>query len=429
MTCLVAGNMIGSGVYLLPAALATIGSCSIISWIIATIGVLSLALVFIRMANFLPKSGGPYAYVYATFGDFLGYQTAFTYWVGIFVGNLAIALSATAYGANIFPYLATPHGITIANLVIIWLLTLLNIVNVQVFALFQNIISLIKFVPLFLIATLGWFFFKPSYLHNSFNLTQLSDYKAVLAAIPLVFWSFIGIESATVPTTLIRNPKRTIPLATILGLALTAFIYIGTSVVIMGMVPLEVLSHSSAPFSRAAGIIFGRWGEDFISISAIICSLGCLNGWILLQGQIPFAAAKDGSFPAIFAKCNRAGIPVTGIVITSILMSLLLILIQSFDLVKQFEILILIASVFTLIPYFYTAIASLILERQNQTKQKISPEKHFANILLALLSGFFVIATISATDKNIIYYVLVIILISVFFYPLALNSQKPAKEK
>ena len=117
------------------------------------------------------------------------------------------------------------------------------------------------------------------------------------------------VVSATVPAEHVRDPRRTIPRATLFGTVVAAVVYILSNTAVQGILPPDALAHSSAPFADAARVMLGDWGYYFIAGGAVIACLGALNGWVLLQGQIPMAPARDGLFPAILARTSRRGVP------------------------------------------------------------------------------------------------------------------------
>jgi APA family basic amino acid/polyamine antiporter len=177
----------------------------------------------------------------------------------------------------------------------------------------------------------------------------------------LTLWAFIGLESATVPADDVRDPERTIPRATIYGTLITAVVYILGTVAVMSVVPRDVLGASTAPFADAARAMFGDWAAYAVAIGALFSTFGCLNGWILLQGQLPLAAARDGLAPSIFGRVSASGTPVFGLVISSVLVTLLMLLNYNKGLVDLFGWFLLLATMTTLIPYVFTTMAELML--------------------------------------------------------------------
>ncbi len=420
LTALVTGDMIGSGIFLLPSELAHLGSLSLLSWVFTALGTVFLAFVFSKMSQLVPKTGGPYAYAKEGLGNVMGFQTAYCYWIAIWVGNAAIALAAVGYLSVFFPVLANPLIACFTSIAFIWIFTLVNLGGVHGTGIVQLVTTILKLIPIFFIGIVGWFFFQGNYITEAVNVAepQMSNFSLLTHAATLTLWAFIGVESATVPAGSVKNPKRTIPIATMLGTLIAAVAYISSSAAIMGMIPNTALRTSIAPFADAANIIIGPWGKWLVAIGAIISSLGCLNGWILLQGQIPMVAAIDKLFLKIFSRISKRGLPAIGLVITSVLITLLTLFTISPDLVGQFKVIILIATLANLIPYLYTPVAEIILLKEKSGRF----EKKAAIIaIIAILYSFW--AIIGAGTK-ILSYGAVLVLSSIPIYLLVVKKRK-----
>lgn len=411
LIALVTGNMVGSGAFLTPSAMAGIGSISLLSLVVTTIGVLCLALVFAKMSLLVNKTGGPYAYAFAGFGEYMGFQTAYYYWIAVWVGNAAIVVAAVGYLNVFFPILNNPTTKNLTILGIIWSLTAVNIIGIRFAGAFQIITTILKFTPLVIVGCIGWRYFHPEYLTQNFNVTSGTNLSAFSAAIPLTLWYFIGLESATIPANAVDNPQRNIPLATILGTIIAAAIYILSNAAIFGMLPNSVLATSASPFANATEIIFGTWGKVFVAFGAVVACLGAFNGWILVAAQIPMAAAEDRLFPKLFAKCNQAGTPVAGLLITASLISILLLASNYLNLIQQFTLLIDIAVAGELVAYFYTTIAEIII-----IKKKVFCKKDIFHITIAILAAIYSFYAIFSSSKEIIFYLTVFLLLTIPFY-------------
>jgi len=354
-TMLVAGNMIGTGVFLLPANLATVGSISSFGWIVATAGAVALGLVFARLGQVDPQPGGPYAYARDAFGPYIGFVSNYAYWFGNWIGNVAIALVVTGYLARLVPALDPLATRMVFTLLVIWGLSLANARGARWIGALESGSLLLALVPILSIAIAGWWWFDAGLFRAGWNVSGLSDSAAISRSASIALWAFMGVESAAVSAEVIDNPKRNIPLATLGGLALSAVIYIACSLVIMGMLPMAELRDSSAPFADAAQIMVGPWGAVAIALCAVFKSFGALGGWMLLVGQSAKAAAEDGLFPRVFCRVNRHGMPGAGLMVVAALMSVLLLATASPTLSHQFDRLTNIAVLLTIIPYLFSA--------------------------------------------------------------------------
>jgi len=414
LTALVAGNMIGSGIFLLPASLATFGSISLLSWIATASGALLIALVFAKLGTVMPRIGGPYAYCREAFGDFVGFQMAYNYWIALWVGNAAIAIAFTGYLSFFIASLAKNAMLScLVSISLVWLITFVNLLGVRHAGIFQLLTTVLKLIPLLLVALVGIFYIHPHYLAD-FNLSGKSNFSAFSSAATLTLWSFIGLESASVPADHVDNPTRNIPRATILGVLISSIVYILSSIAVMGSMPLSQLAHSNAPYADAASVMFGPIGSVIVAIGAIISCVGVLNGWVLLQGQIPLAAAQDKLFPRIFEKKSSNGTPVAGLVISSLLVTVLLLMTLSQSLVKQFTIIILLATLASLIPYFLTTMAELIIFLKYPGLFK--GKRLLVSVMIAILAGIYSFWAIIGSGKETIFYGTLLLLSSVPVY-------------
>ncbi|TQV80012.1 amino acid permease [Aliikangiella coralliicola] len=358
-SALVIGNMIGSGIFLLPASLAPYGGVSILGWLATTFGALMTALVFVRLSRKFPKQGGPYRYAYDNFGSLAAFCVAWSYWVSIWCGNSAIAVAAIAYLSFFFPELqSNPVYAVICALVLIWSVTLINIRGVKQAGIFQLVTTVLKLLPLLAIGAAAFFVFEPQ-AFRPFNLSEQPIVFSVTATAALTLWAFLGLESATIPADNVDNPKVTIPRATMLGFGVAAVIYISSQIAIMSAVPNEQLQSSGAPFADAAKIIWGEWAGYMVAIGAVISCVGALNGWILLQGQVPMTAARDGLLPAIFKDKDNQGVSISALVLSSGLISVLVIANFSEGMVSLFTFAILISTLGIFIPYLLSIGAEL----------------------------------------------------------------------
>jgi len=363
-TALVVGNMIGSGVFLLPSSLASYGSISLVGWAITATGAVLLALVFARLGSAFPRTGGPYAFSRRAFGDFIGFQTAWGYWIAAWAGNAAIAVAFVGYLSVFWPGLAG-NAVLAAVVAIsaVWLLTWVNSLGVHQGGRMQVVTTVIKFLPLLAVAVAGLFWI------NSANLSPVlvnghgagDAFHAVTAAAALTLWAFIGLESATVPAEDVENPEKNIRRSTMIGTLVTAAVYILGTIAVMGILPMQQLAGSTAPFADAASAIWGTTAGRVVAFGAMTAAFGALNGWILIQGQVPFAAARDKLFPKQFGKLNRHGAPALGLWVSSALITGLIFMNYNKSLVDQFTFVILLATLTTLIPYAYSAMAQLML--------------------------------------------------------------------
>jgi basic amino acid/polyamine antiporter, APA family len=401
---LVVGNMIGSGIFMLPSVLAGYGPLTLWGWAASLIAALSLAMVFARLSAIIPGAGGPHVYTREAFGDFAGYLCAWCYWKSAWIGNAAIVVTVVGYFTVFFPQLVNPVAGASLAVGLLWLLTFINLGGIGIFSLIQNSFTILKLIPLLLIAVCGWFFFNadnfavPVYEQS---IPESSWLAAVSTLTALTMWSFVGLESATVPAGDVKDPQKTIPRATIIGTLIAGAFYVVTVTVVQGMLPARALTASTAPFADAARLIVGDWGYYLISAGAIIAAIGALNGWVMMQGQIPMAAARDGLLPASLGKLNKHGVPGISLVISSTLVSLLVVMNFGHGLVDAFQIIILIGTMTTLVPYMLCAagLMQLMVDRR-----QAFPASVLILVLIASLAFVFAIWALYGSGREAVFW-------------------------
>ncbi len=362
---LVVGNMVGSGAYLVPASLGAFGSIGLVGWALTSLGAICLALVFGRLGRILPVEGGPYTYTRETMGDLPAFLVAWGYWISVWVGNAGIATAFAAYLTPFFPALnGSPVYTAAAALGAIWLLTAINVWGLREAALVQLVTTVLKILPLFLLGTVGLLAFDPANL-GSFNVSGQSTMSALTATAALTLWGFLGLESATIPAEEVDSPERTIPIATILGTIATAGLYLLSVTAIMGVIPTSELAGTSAPYTEAATRIWGGFAGSLVGLGAVIAGFGVLNGWVLMQGQMPLAPARDGLFPRAFSRLSDRGTPTFGLVLSSSLASVLVAANYTRGLIGLFNFAVLLATVTVLASYLCTSIAQVLYIRRD----------------------------------------------------------------
>ncbi len=358
-TAIVVGNMVGSGFYLSPTALAPYGNLAILAWIVMGAGAICLGLVFAKLSRLAPATGGPYAYTRIAYGDFTGFLIAWGYWISIWASLPVIALAFTGAVINMFPVLhdrAIAAALTIGSM---WAVVLVNMRGVGTAGLFAQITTYAKMVPFGAIAIIGLFYIDGSHF-TEFNPSGEPLISAAAVLAPLTMFAFMGMESATVPAGDVKDPARTIAFSTVLGISIAAVLYVLGTVVVMGVVPREQLAGSLAPFSDAARIMWGDWAGTAVSFAVILSAIGALNGWTLLMGQVPMAAAQDGLFPRIFGRISSRGVPAAGMIVSASFASIL-VLVQAAGtsgFAAVYQLILGLATMTAVIPYAFCAAAT-----------------------------------------------------------------------
>ncbi len=361
-TALVVGNQLGVGVFTLPAALAPYGWNAMLGWAASIAGALALAVIFARLATRVAGSGGPYVYTRAAFGERAGFVVAWGYWNGTWVGTAAIPVASVGYLAVFWPELGTTRplatGLAIAS---VWLFTIVNIVGARAVGRVAIVTTLIKLVPLVAAIGLGVWVLGA---HGAASITParvpLSGHGIAATAL-LALFALQGIESATIPAGKIVNPRRTIARATIGGTALSAAVTLAVASAVMLMGPPASVAASNAPIADfAARWAGGSWAAPVAAFAAI-SGFGCLCGWLLVQGEMPAAMARDGVFPRILARVDTRGTPVLAHLVTSALLTGLLALNAADNMVDTFVFVAEVSVLTYLFAYLACAVAAIRL--------------------------------------------------------------------
>ena len=290
-TGVVAGNMMGSGIALLPANLASIGGIAIWGWVISIIGAMSLAYVYARLATKNPQQGGPIAYA-GEISPAFGFQTGVLYYHANWIGNLAIGITAVSYLSTFFPILNNPVPAGIACIAIVWIFTFVNMLGGTWVSRLTTIGLVLVLIPVVMTAVVGWHWFDVATYQANWNTSSTTDSHAVIKSILLCLWAFVGVESAAVSTGMVKNPKRTVPLATMLGTAMAGIVYIAATQVIAGMYPASQMAASGAPFAISASTILGGWAAPMVSAFTAFACLTSLGSWMMLVALMNSAGGK-----------------------------------------------------------------------------------------------------------------------------------------
>ena len=424
-SAIVTGNMMGSGIALLPASLATIGSITIISWLISIVGALSLAYVFSRLGLVDPRAGGPVAYAKET-SSILGYQTGLLYWLANWIGNLAISITGIEYLSYFYPPLKDPMVGGLFVIASIWLFTFINFLGATKIAKIVSVTIVLLLIPVIGTAIFGWTHFSKAQFIQNWNVTNMPGSQAVFSGIVLTIWSFIGIESASVGAGLVNNPKTTIPIATMIGTSIAGLFYIASTTVISGMFPAQEIAQSGKPFGVAFGAIVGDWSQPFVSIFTAIACFASLGSWMMLVGQAGMIAAKQGTLPEIFRKENAKGIPVQGLTITSSLMTLVMVALMIHDHIdhesstEMFSYIISTAVLVTIIPYFYSCLHLINVDERNKYST--------IRLIVTLLGCIFCFIAVAGSKKGELVGTVITSLACFLFYCLNLRTKGIRRE-
>lgn len=413
------GCAIGSGVFMMPTLLAPYGLLGLGGWLVAGAGTLLVALSLSRLVKRVPKIGGPYAYVNAGLGNLAGFLVAWTYWISCIAAVSGIAIAFVGYLGVFMPAITNSSILSLlVSLALVWSVIGMNIRSIEGSGAFQVVTTVLKILPLLFIIVLGFSNMQPDIL-PPVNPTDLHPFAVLATVTTLVMWSFIGIETATVPADNIYQPDKTIPKILIASLLTVLVIYFLVSLAIALVVPADELIGSSAPFALAATKIMGPVGGAIITVGALISTLGSLNANTLTAGQVPLAAAKDHLLPNKFLTLSRTGTPIFSFVVSGGFMTLLLVLNYTKGLVAAFTFMAMLSTLSTLTAYAFCAVSEFYFLKNDQA----GPERNRAIFLsgAAFLYSFF---AIWGAGAEIVFYSFMLILIGMPFYALVREEKR-----
>ena len=382
LVALVVGSMIGGGIFSLPqnmAASADVGAV-LIGWAITAVGMLTLAFVFQTLANRKPDiDGGVYAYAKAGFGDYMGFSSAWGYWISAWLGNVGyfvLLFSTLGYFFPIFGEGNTPAAVIGAS-VLLWAVHFLVLRGIKEAAFINLVTTVAKVVPLLLFVLIALFAFKLDIFTADIWGVKNPDLGSVMNQVRnmmlVTVWVFIGIEGASIFSA--RAEKRSdVGKATVIGFITVLLFLVLVNVLSLGIMTQPELAKLQNP-SMAAVLehVVGHWGAVLISVGLIISLLGALLSWVLLCAEIMFAAAKDHTMPEFLRRENANHVPANALWLTNAMVQIFLI-ITLFS-ASTYLSLIYLATSMILVPYLWSAAYALLIAVRGETYEGFATER------------------------------------------------------
>jgi arginine:ornithine antiporter / lysine permease len=368
LTALVIGSMVGGGVFSLPQNMAKGASpgAVLIGWLVSGIGMLALVFVYQGLSMRKPDlDAGPYAYARAGFGDFIGFNSAWGYWLSAWIGNVSYAVLIFGALSYFFPAFGT-EGNTwqaiIGASIVLWLIHTLVLLGIRQAAIVNVVTTIAKLAPIFIFIVAVLIAFQlPTFKIDLWGagMPALGDVMTQVKSTMLVtLWVFIGIEGASVVSA--RSERRSdIGMATILGFGTALALYLLVSLLSFGVMTQPELAGlpGAASMANVLEKAVGPWGSVLVRVGLVISVLGAFLSWTLFAAEIPYRAALEGMMPNIFAKENEKGSPAGSLWITNILVQIFLII--TFYANSTYLALFYIASTAILVPYVFSGAYAL----------------------------------------------------------------------
>jgi APA family basic amino acid/polyamine antiporter len=367
-TALIVGNVVGVGIFFMPAALAPFGLNALTGWLVTIVGCTFLAISFSGLSRAFPGDDGPYDYMKRAFGDGVPFAVMWCYWASVWVSNATIAVGVVGYLAVLVPGLnAYPWLPPVAALSLLWFFVLVNLFGVRTVGWAQMITTVLKLMPLVAVIGLGvWVLMTHPSAYTEHIPPNPPSWGEVSSVSTLALFAMLGIECAMIPACRIRDPEKTIPRATILGTLLTGVIFICVSIVPVLLIPQNVLAASGAPFADLFSRAFGAHFGEAIALFVVISGLGCLNGWTLMIGEVTQGIARHGHFPPALARENSKGAPTLALAVSGVIASVLVLANYSQSITGLFTFLSVVTTAATLPLYFACSIAIVVLDRRGE---------------------------------------------------------------
>ncbi|MCM3703242.1 arginine-ornithine antiporter [Paenibacillus macerans] len=429
LTALVVGSMIGGGAFNLASDMAKEAGAGaiIIGWIITGIGMIALGLSFQNLTNKRPDlDGGIFSYAKAGFGNFMGFNSAWGYWVAAWLGNVAYAtllFSALGYFFPIFD-----GGQNIASIIgasiLLWCVHLLILRGVQSAALINLVTTIAKLVPVFVFIIVGIFVFQIDVFVDGFwgqggSFAWGAVGSQVKSTMLVTLWVFTGVEGAVVLSSRAKN-KRDVGKATVIGLIGTLIIYVLITLLSLGLMRQADIAQLKNPaMAYLFESVVGKWGAAFINLGLIVSASGAWLGWTLLAAEIPYLAAKDGVFPKWFAKENKNKAPVNSLWITNGLIQLFLLTFMISDQAYNFAFSL--ASSAILIPYAFSAFYQLKYSWRSKEKDRT------INIVIGIVASIYGIWLVYAAGLDYLLLAMTLYAPGIFIYYKLQKKSKPKR--
>lgn len=393
-TSLVMGSIIGVGIFSLPYAIASYGPISLVAMALATVGAVALAFMFAVLSRRIPAEGGPYAYARAAFGNGFGFSQAWLYWITAWAGNAAIAVGWVFYVEKFVNKGGSTFGGIVIALVGLWIPAAVNLSGVRNTGIFQLWTTVLKFIPLALMATAGLFFIESGNF-TPWNTSGDTNLSAIGGAMAICLFSYLGVETAAVAAGKVRDPERNVPKSTIYGTLGSAVVYMLSLIAVFGILPASALALDSnqASYSAAAdSVVGGTWLGYVVAAAVVVSGIGALNGWTMICAEMPLAAAKDELFPRRFAALSRREVPAFGIVSSTALASVAVVISYlGTDGATVFTTLVLMTGITAAIPYAASALAQLkwrLADRQHGHTPRFALDAGVALVALVMSLAF-----------------------------------------
>ncbi|OQX77521.1 MAG: hypothetical protein B6D64_08125 [Bacteroidetes bacterium 4484_276] len=415
---LIVSSLAGSGVIALPQQLAFTGSITLISFILVTIGALFLTLVYVRAGT---RFDDPSPTALATYvNPVLGAKSGFFYVYGNLISNVSILIAGLGYLEMFLPQLEHPVVLGLTVIVLIWVFIGLSLRGVGIITKIVSITVTMLLISVIITAVAGWLDFDASQFSNNWNVGGKSSGTAIMSGFAILIFAYVGVESVATNSALIRNPKKIVPIATIIGFIIVAIIYIVSTTVIEGMFSAKEIQDAPASFALSIQKIFGsEIAGDVVSIVMAIACLASFLVWNLSSASAARTSADNGFLPKAYSYINKHGINSKGLVINGIIMTVLEVILMMLgsNVAAAFNITVTLSVLLLLFPYFWSGIALL-------KKEKVEGNGSLTTKIIVALSSIFIMSAFVSANLDELWFVIVLVIVVIAVYSLKLTPGK-----
>lgn len=399
LTALVLSSMVGAGVFSLPQNMAAVASPAalLIGWTITGVGIIFLALALLHLSRLRPDlEGGIFTYAREGFGEFVGFCSAWGYWLCAVIANvsyLVIVFATLSFFTDSPGHVIFGDGNTWQALIgasaLLWIVHAMILRGVQQAASINMLATIAKLIPLCAFIVLAAFFFKWETFHLDFTGAALDTpiWQQVKETMLITVWVFIGVEGAVVVSSRAKN-KHDIGRATMLGLLSALGIYLLVTLLAVGVMPrAEVAELRNPSMAGMLDLMIGPMGKIIISLGLIVSVCGAYLSWTILAAEVPYVAALQGAFPRYLSKMNANGSPAASLWLTNGAVQIALLLIYMYG--GTYNTLLTIASEMVLVPYFLVGafLLKLAIKKQSVLLKSIGAGACIYGIWLLYASG------------------------------------------
>ena len=415
---LIVSSLAGSGVIALPQQLAQTGSITLISFILVSFGALFLTLVYVKAGTMFDD---PSPTALATYvNPILGAKSGFFYVYGNLISNVSILIAGLGYLEMFVPGLENSFFLGITVIILIWVFIFMSLRGVGIITKIVSITVTLLLLSVITTAVVGWVDFDIAIFQSNWNVSGKPEGMAIMSGFAVLIFAFVGVESVATNNALIENPKKIVPLATIIGFIIVAVIYIASTTVIEGMFKAEEIQNAPASFALSIQKIFdSKYAGEVVSILMAIACLASFLVWNLSSASAAKTSADNGFLPKAYSYTNKHGINSKGLIINGIIMTILevILMLMGSNVAAAFNITVTLSVLLLLFPYFWSGIA-LLKKDMESGKGSI-----FNKIIVGISSIFIISAFVSATLDEL-WLVIVLVLIILAVYSIKLSKKE-----